>query len=339
VLTFLPNILLLFLAIALLEDTGYMARAAFIMDRFMHGIGLHGKSFIPMLLGFGCSVPAIMATRTLESRRDRLVTMLVLPLCSCGARFPVYALIIPAFFAPGMQSALVLFTIYLIGVVLALLSAKLLRATLLRGETAPFVMELPPYRIPTWRSILIHMWENASQYVRKAGTIILMLSVILWALMSYPKLPGEQAAAYEGDDLASVELAYSFAGRTGQALEPVLRPMGFDWRIGTALIGAMAAKEVFVAQLGIVFALGDDEEEIREPLREQLRANYNPLVGFCIMLFILISAPCVATIAATRKESGQWRWALFQLAALTLMAFAITAGVYQMGRLLGIGVG
>ena len=353
VVIFLPNIIFLFLAIAILEDSGYMARAAFIMDRFMHKIGLHGKSFIPMLIGFGCSVPAIMATRTLENQRDRLTTMLVAPLMSCGARLPIYALIIPAFF-PSQWHAPMLWLIYVIGIALAIILAKILRSTLFRGETEPFVMELPPYRMPTLKSVSLHMWERSWLYLKKAGTIILAVSIVLWALTSYPQKQtfdtdyetriaqaeqqGQQetATALEQQRQAE-ELSHTLAGRIGHGLKPVINPMGFDWRIGTALIGAFAAKEVFVAQLGIVYSLGETEEE-SVSLRDQLRSNYSPLVGFCIMLFCLISAPCMATIAVTRRESNSWKWALFQLGGLTVLAWTITTLVYQLGRAFGIGL-
>jgi len=360
VVVFLPNILLLFLAIAVLEDSGYMARAAFIMDRLMHKIGLHGKSFIPMLIGFGCSVPAIMATRTLENRRDRLTTMLVTPLMSCGARLPIYALIIPAFF-PQVWHASMLWIIYVIGILLAIASAKLLRLTILKGESVPFVMELPPYRMPTIKGVFIHMWERGWLYLKKAGTIILGVSVLLWAMTTFPGLADDEAARFErgrqaiqADDMgeeekgerlaaidheeAEVALQSSVAGRIGHAMEPLLKPMGFDWRIGTALIGAFAAKEVFVAQMGIIYAVGEADEE-SETLREKLKNNYTPLVGFCIMLFCLISAPCMATIAVTKRESNSWRWALFQLGGLTLLAYVLTVFVFQAGSLLYIGLG
>lgn len=488
VLVFLPNILLLFLAISILEDSGYMARAAFLMDRLMHKIGLHGKSFIPMLLGFGCSVPAIMATRTLESRRDRIATMLVVPLMSCSARLPIYALIIPAFFPKSLQAPILL-TLYCIGIVLAILGAKILRATFFKGENQPFVMELPLYRVPTIRATLTHMFERSWLYCKKAGTIILSLSIILWAMTSYPKktiferdygaeqaavqqvfldkvqqlnvplglsaeskllsqaimweltMAAEQrkyyedqpqfAAAQEAQDAAigellrsqdgavlahfldfrdrvaaardnfalavnemalkeglpgyaaleqehnaviaaienedpdafatavryldevkgpfegeleaiarargAEELAYSVTGRVGRAIEPLLKPMGFDWRIGTALIGALAAKEVFVAQMGIVFSVGEADEG-SEALRFRLRQNYSPLVAFCIMLFCLVSAPCMATIAVTKRESNSWKWALFQLGSLTVLAYVLTVVVFQVGTLLGIAV-
>lgn len=356
VLVFLPNILLLFLAIAVLEDTGYMARAAFIMDRVMHKMGLHGKSFIPMLIGFGCSVPAIMAARTLDNRRDRLATIMVTPLMSCGARLPIYALIIPAFFPKAWQAP-VLWGVYVTGIALAILSAKLLRGTVLRGATVPFVMELPPYHLPTLRGVLTHTWERGRLYLKKAGTIILGISILLWWLTSYPKrtefpadyealtrqaaalaAPGEAEAKLK--ELAarrgSEELAFSYAGRIGQLLEPAIRPLGFDWKIGTALIGAFAAKEVFVSQMGIVYsveAAGDDSAA----LGARLGKSYSPLVALCIMLFCLISAPCMATIAVTKKETGSWGWALFQLGGLTALAYIVTFAVFQGGKLAGFG--
>jgi len=333
VVIFLPNIMLLFMGISLLEDSGYMPRAAFIMDRLMQKLGLQGKSFIPMLIGFGCSVPAIMATRTIENRRDRLVTMLVVPLMSCGARFPIYALIIPAFFPEKVHGSM-LFLMYIIGILLAIGSAKLLRITVLKGPTFPLIMELPPYRLPTLKAILMHMWEKSWLYLKKAGTVILGISIILWALTSYPKKA--ELTAVTPEAAQAEELAYSIVGRVGHAIEPVIKPMGFDWRIGTAMIGAFAAKEVFVAQMGIIYSVGEADEE-SGALRAKLQRNYTPLVGFSLMLFMLISAPCMATIAVTKQESGRWRWALFQLGALTLMAYLISVVVYQVGSLFGFG--
>lgn len=359
VVVFLPNILLLFLAISILEDSGYMARVAFIMDRVMHKIGLHGKSFIPMLIGFGCSVPAIMATRTLENRRDRLTTMLVTPLMSCGARLPIYLLIIPAFF-PQKWHAPMLWLIYVIGILLAVVTAKLLRSTLFKGASVPFVMELPPYRMPTPQGVLIHMWERGWLYLKKAGTIILGVSILMWAMTTFPGLPDSDAARLErerqtvhienvsneekGKRLIAIDnqegeeaLRHSIAGSIGHAVEPLLEPIGFDWKIGTALIGAFAAKEVFVAQMGIIYSVGKADEE-SETLREKLKSTYNPLIGFCIMLFCLISAPCMATIAVTGRESGSWKWAMLQLGGLTLLAYALTFIVFQTGSLLGVGI-
>ena len=336
VLVFLPNIIMLFLAIAILEDSGYMARAAFVMDRIMHKIGLHGKSFIPMLIGFGCSIPAIMATRVLENRRNRLTTIMVVPLMSCGARLPIYTLIIPAFFAPQWHG-LMLWLIYLIGIVLAIACAKVLRLTLFKGETTPFVMELPPYRIPTLKAVLIHMWGRAWLFLKKAGTIILLISIILWAATSYPK-PGEKSlVGLDEGQIRETEIAYSVMGRIGRGLEPVIKPLGFDWRIGTALLGGLGAKEVFVAQMGILYSLGGTEDgdggSTAEALRERLQERYSPLVAFCIMLFTLISAPCIATFAITRRETNSWGWALFQFFGLTILAYVITFIIYQIGNL------
>jgi ferrous iron transport protein B len=225
-----------------------------------------------------------------------------------------------------------LWIIYMIGIVLAIFTAKLLRTTVFKGEAAPFVMELPPYRLPTPRSVLFHMWERGWLYLKKAGTIILGISIVLWAMTNYPKKPESVDAG------PKTELEYSIAGRIGHAMEPILKPMGFDWRIGTALIGAFAAKEVFVAQMGIVYSVGEADEE-SQALRDKLRDNYSPLVGFCIMLFCLISAPCMATIAVTKRESNSWGWALFQLGGLTFLAYVLTVIVYQAGSLIGIGVG
>ncbi len=354
VLVFLPNILLLFLAIAFLEGTGYMARAAFIMDRMMAKIGLHGKSFIPMLLGFGCSVPAIMATRTLENWRDRLTTILVIPFMSCGARLPIYSLLIPAFF-PQAWRAPMLWLIYLIGILFAVMAAKFLRNTIFKGENVPFVMELPSYRMPTLRSVLLLMWERAREYVKKAGTIILGASIILWALAEYPKLPegaerqdaavaaAVATAEAEGEaggenKLAAERLAYSYTGRIGHLLEPVLRPLGFDWRIATAIIGSFAAKEVFVAQMGIVFAVGEggegEDEQAEETLRDKLRELYTPLQAFCMMIYCLLSMPCIATLAVAYRETRGWKYPLAMLIGYTLIAYVATMIVYQVGSVL-----
>ncbi|MEG2074985.1 MAG: ferrous iron transport protein B, partial [Victivallaceae bacterium] len=356
VLSFLPNILFLFLAIAFLE--GYMARAAFIMDGCMHKFGLHGKSFIPMLLGFGCTVPAVMATRTIESRRDRLTTIMILPLMSCGARLPIYSLIIPAFFSESLQAA-VLWIIYIIGVLLALLAARLLKSTLFKGDDEVFVMELPPYRMPTLRSLLIHGWERTIMYLRKAGTLILGASIILFIINTYPK-KGElskdyrqlieevnasgQNEAVKAESVAKLRaeqssemLSYTIAGRIGNTLSVAMAPLGFDWRSSSALIGAFAAKELFVAQLGIVFAVGDMEaEEGQNKLTDSIREAYTPLQGFCMMLFCLISMPCVATVAVVRRETESWALTLGQLFGLTLAAYIVTLIVYQSGLFLGL---
>lgn len=331
VLVFLPNILLLFMAISILEDTGYMARAAFVADRIMHRIGLHGKSFIPMLIGFGCTVPAIMACRILENRRNRITTILVLPLFSCGARMTIYALFIPAFFALEWRGGMMLL-IYFIGIFLAVVSAKVLRITLLKGETTPFVMELPPYRIPTLQAILIHMWERGWLYLKKAGTVILVISIILWFAGNFPSPAKEKIQLLETQAAGQKKLQYSVIGRVGAALEPIFRPLGFDRKVVTALIGSVAAKEVFVAQMGITYAIS--EHNNISVLQERLRTDYTPLQAFCIMLFCLISAPCIATLAITRAETGRWAWAVFQWVGLTALAYVITFVVYQVGSFL-----
>jgi len=371
VLVFLPNILLLFLGIAFLEDSGYMARAAFIMDKIMHKIGLHGKSFIPMLVGFGCTVPGILATRTLENRRDRLTTMLVLPLMSCGARFPIYVLIIPAFFPIPWIQSLILWGIYLFGIILAGILAKILRHTILKGEDTPFVMELPPYRMPTFIGILHHMWERSWSYIKKAGTIILSISIIIWIASTYPQktnfdidqqiqtMNESKRIEFISEELDSISLEernkitekeinsiveskiemiraqesleYSCIGRIGKILEPIVRPMGFDGRIATALIGAFAAKEVFVAQLGIIFSTGDADTTT---LQNKLSKSYTPLVAICILLFCLIASPCMGTVAVMARESGSWGWAMLQFWGLTAIAYVIVTIVYQVGSLL-----
>jgi ferrous iron transport protein B len=332
VIVFLPNILLLFISISILEDTGYMARAAFVMDRIMHKIGLHGKSFIPMLIGFGCSVPAIMGTRILENRRNRLTTILVIPLMSCGAKLTIYALIIPAFFAEKWRGPM-MWLIYLIGIVLAVICIKVLRITIFKGETTPFVMELPPYRVPTLKSVCIHMWQRGWLYLRKAGTIILAISIILWAAGSYPKPDEKSLVGLNHTEVQQKKLEYSVIGRIGRTIEPVIRPLGFDWKIGTALIGATVAKEVFVSQLGIVYAVSSDEDS-SQTLRQKLQAHYTSLTGFCIMLFCLIYAPCAATVAITKSETNSWGWALFQFFGLTVLAYIVTLIVYQLGSLI-----
>jgi len=357
VIVFLPNIVLLFLGLAFLEDTGYMARAAFLTDRLMHRFGLHGKSFIPMLSGFGCSVPGIMATRTLENPRDRIVTMLVLPLMSCGARLTIWMLLIPAFFPPAWRAPMLWF-IYAVGIGMALVLALVLRKTLLRGEDAPFVMELPPYRLPTLRSVIVKMTERASLYLRKAATTILAISILLWAATSFPKpahyqidaqiASGQIAVSATGEagdgqnrlseqDVAnrrkSEDLGNSVAGRIGRGLEPAFRPLGFDWKILTAMIGAFAAKEIFVAQMGIVYSIADADKG-SEGLRAILARDYSPLVGLSMMIFLLIGTPCMATVVVTRKESGKWSYALLQLGGLTGIAYVLSLLVYQAGRLL-----
>ena len=357
VLVFLPNILFLFFAIALLEDSGYMARAAFVMDGVMRRFGLQGRSFVPLVLGFGCTVPAIMATRCIESERDRKTTIMVLPLMSCGARLPIYALIIPAFFAAKYQ-AFVMWLIYLIGVAIALVAARILKSTLFKGDGEIYLMELPPYRMPTIRSLLLHMWDRGRMYVQKAGTIILATSIVLYICNTWPEktdfakdydkaaqsvrenTPDGEArenalSALENEKRAEM-MEYTISGRIGHALEPVFRPIGFDWKLTTASIGALAAKEVFVSQLGILYAEGETDEE-SVPLREQLVKNYTPLQAFCIMLFCLLSIPCLATLAILRRELNSWKLTVAEGCGMFVLAYCVTFLVYQLGSLLGIG--
>jgi ferrous iron transport protein B len=332
VLVFVPQIMLLFLAISLLEDSGYMSRAAFVVDKLMHHIGLHGKSFIPMLIGFGCTVPAIMATRTLESRRDRLTTMLVTPLMSCGARLPVYVLLAGAFFAPQVAGK-VIFSVYLLGVLLAIVMARVFRSTILRGPLTPFVMELPPYRMPTLKGTLLHMWERAWCYVKKAGTVILAASVIIWALLTYPQPPA-------GTDLAGEpEIAYTVAGRIGHILEPAIRPLGFDWKVGISLTAGLAAKEIVVSTLATTYSIGESEESGAPAVREALRQDpiFSPLVAYALMIFVLIYPPCIASMVVLWREAGSWKWLAFAVLYTIALAWLMSFIVYQGGRLLGFG--
>ena len=413
VLVFLPNILLLFLAIAFLEDSGYMARAAYLADNFMKYIGLHGKSFVPMIIGFGCGIPAIMATRTLSSRKERLITMFIIPWMSCGARVPIYMLLVPAFF-PEAYQAWVMWGLYVLGIIVAIIVAKIMSVFVIREENAPFIIELPPYRFPTFRTVGIHTIERGWMYLKKAGTILLGISIVLWALATFPVLPESESAKFEAqrapiaqkldelkeanselealakdrdgvqeerdgveedsaladadkekklteldgqltkfneqlaayDDLtgqieeidnqeAEEKLANSYAGRLGHAMVPVIRTMGFDWKIGTAIVGALAAKEVFVAQMGIVYSIGEADEE-SESLRDIMKKNYPPLVGLSILVFCLLSAPCVATFAIMVKEAG-WGWAFAQFITCTIVAWVISTLIFQIGTYLQIG--
>jgi ferrous iron transport protein B len=337
VLTFLPNILMLFLAIAFLEDSGYMARAAFVMDHLMHRIGLHGKSFIPMLLGFGCSVPAIMATRMLEDRRDRIATILVIPLMSCSARLPVYTLLAGAFFTPRAAGK-VIFSIYTIGLLLAFAFARLFRRYVVPGPVTPFVIELPPYRVPTARGALIHTWERGSMFVRKAGTVILAASVIIWALSRFPTPTTSSPGVASAPSTSAAQLGDSYAGRIGKALAPMLRPVGLgDWKLATALLFGVSAKEVVVSTLGTLYSL-DTEEKNVDALREALHRDphLSRLKAYSMMLFVLIYVPCIPTIAVVARESGHWLWALFHVGYTTLLAWIASFIVYQGGCLLGL---
>ncbi|HEY9115557.1 MAG TPA: ferrous iron transport protein B, partial [Bacteroidales bacterium] len=367
VIVFLPNILILFFFITLMETTGYMARVAFIVDKLMHKIGLHGKSFIPMLMGFGCNVPAIMATRTIENKNDRMVTMLILPFMSCSARYPVYVLIISAFFTA--YKGTILFGIYLIGILLAGIVAWVMKKTIFKVETIPFVMELPPYRIPTVRSVLKQTWFKGEQYLRKMGTIILVASIIIWALGYFPtgkeidQEMNKKIATYEatvidanaenesiisGFELERQRLKQenSYIGRLGKFIEPIIRPLGFDWKMGVSLIAGSAAKEVVISTMGVIYQTDPNvnenqslisriQDEKYESGPKKGQSVFTPLVAFSFMLFILIYFPCIAVIAAIKNESGQWKWSAFLAVYTTALAWTVSFITFQIGSLLG----
>ncbi len=382
VIVFLPNILILFFFITLMEASGYMARIAFIVDKLMHKVGLHGKSFIPMLMGFGCNVPAIMATRTIENKNDRLVTMLILPFMSCSARYPVYILLISAFFTEFRGT--ILFAIYLAGIMLAGAVAWILKKTIFKVETVPFVMELPPYRVPTIRSVLKQTWFKGEQYLRKMGTIILAASIIIWALSYFPR--GEKIdiaidqkieqtekifasemnkASFHEEEIASLELekaasiqeinlerqhlkqAHSLIGRLGKFIEPVIRPLGFDWKMGISLIAGSAAKEIVISTMGVLYQTdpsADENINLIDKIKEQKYTEgkrsgqpvFTPLVALSFMLFILIYFPCIAVVAAIKNESGKWKWSVFLTVYTTVLAWIVSFLTYQGGTLLGL---
>ena len=306
VIVFLPQILILYTFISIMEDSGYMARAAFIMDKLMHGMGLHGKSFIPLIMGFGCNVPAVMATRTVESRRSRLITMLVLPLMSCSARLPIYIMITGAFFAVKYQS-LVMISLYFIGIVLSVIVSRLLSTFVIKGEDTPFVMELPPYRFPTAKAIFRHTWEKGKQYLKKMGGVILVASIIVWAL------------GYFGTSGVAESLEESFIGMLGKAIEPLFVPQGFNWRLDVSLIAGVGAKEIVASTIGVLYG--------------EAAFDFTPLVAYSFLLFVLIYFPCIATIVAIKNESGSWRWAMFAALYTTGLAWVVSALFYQIGSL------
>ncbi len=363
VIVFLPNILILYAFISFMEDSGYMARAAFIMDKVMHKMGLHGKSFIPLVMGFGCNVPAILATRTIESRNSRMVTMLINPFMSCSARLPVYLLFVGVFFKS--YASLALFGLYFTGILLAVISARLFKRFLFPKEDTPFVMELPPYRMPTLKAVTIHMWDKSQQYLKKMGGVILIASIIIWFLGYFPQ-DKEREASFDAK-VASVELQYenkaidenqkveqigtiendrniahqenSYIGRVGKAIEPIMSPLGFDWKISVSLLSGMAAKEVVVSTLGVLYTGDSDNQETLETrLSSETKADgsltFTPLVVVSLLLFVLIYFPCVATIAAIKEESGSWKWGAFSIIYTTLLAWVVSFLVYQIGSLL-----
>jgi ferrous iron transport protein B len=338
VVIFLPQILILYLFLGLLEDSGYMARAAFIMDRLMSRVGLHGKSFIPLLSSFACAIPGIMATRTVENPKDRLVTILVAPLMSCSARLPVYTIMIAVLMpvASAWQKAGIMLSMYMVGIVAAFGMAWLFKRTLLKGETPMLLLEMPPYRMPSLKTILLRMVERSGIFLRRAGTIILALSVLLWALSTYPKPTSPDTPAAEA-------IAHSYAGKLGHAIEPLIAPLGYDWKIGIGLIGSFAAREVFVGTMAIVYNVENEDEDNIEPLRDTMSAEkrpdgtpvFTPLVCIGLMVFYVLAMQCVSTLAIVKRETNSWRWPMFQLGYMTVLAYLGALIVYQGGRLLG----
>jgi ferrous iron transport protein B len=374
VVVFVPQIGMLFFFIALLEDVGYLARVAFVIDRLMGRVGLHGKAFVPMLSGFACAIPAVMATRTIESPRDRLITMLTLPMVSCSARLPVYALVTAVVFAADQRvfgilsvGAVVLFCMYALSVVATLGAAAVLRRTVLRGPRLPLLLELPPYRVPVWRNVVMVTWRRVRRFLEDAGTIILTMTIILWALLSFPRSADidarfdasrtellaatidadtrEASLAQLDGQQAGEQLRYSVAGRMGRIIEPVIEPLGFDWRIGVGILGAFAAREVFVSTLGIVFGIEEADEKsvsLRSSLQNAQRPDgsplMSPLTGVSLMVFFVLACQCMSTLVVVRKESGTWRWPVFMFGYMSVLAYVASLTVYQVGSALGWGV-
>ena len=335
VIVFLPQILILYFFISFMEDSGYMARAAFIMDKLMHRMGLHGKSFIPLIMGFGCNVPAVMATRTIESRRSRLITMMILPFMSCSARLPIYIMITGTFFALQYRS-LVMISLYVVGIIVAVVVSKLLSTMVIKGEDTPFVMELPPYRMPTGKAIARHTWEKGKEYLKKMGGIILVASIIVWALGYFPHQ--DQLSRQQQQE-------QSYMGRMGKAIEPIFSPQGFNWKLDVSLIAGVGAKEIVASTIGVIYSDDDsfaDDDSFSEDgekysrLRSRMLADgVTPLAGYCYLLFVLLYFPCMATIVAIKNETGSWRWAIGAAVYTTLLAWVVSAIVYQVGCLFG----
>ena len=344
VVVFLPNILILFFCIALFEDTGYMARAAFLMDKIMHLVGLHGKSFIPMLMGFGCNVPAIMASRTLESKTDRILTILITPFMSCSAKLPVYIVLAGAFF--GRRAGTVIFAVYMLGIVLSILTGRLFRSTLFKGADAPFVMELPPYRVPMFKSLVIHMWDRSKLFLKRMGGVILIGSIVIWVLANFPRLPDTDAGmppqttiqsplpSPAEQPLEARQASYSLLGRMGRGVAPFFEPIGVDWRGGIALLSGFVAKEIVVSTLGVLHAVTENTEA--DALQTALRsAGMTPLSALSMMVFVLLYLPCLATVAAIRRETGSAGWMWFSIFYSTSLAWLMAFLIFQGGQLLG----
>jgi ferrous iron transport protein B len=352
ILVFLPQICLLFLFLTILEDVGYLARAAFLVDRVMRGVGLHGKAFIPLMSSFACAIPGIMATRTIESRRDRMVTILVAPLMSCSARLPVYALMIGAF-VPERWEWLTLLSMYALSVTAALLMALLLRKTIFRGAPSTFILELPRYKLPSPKSVARTVFDRGAVFVKQAGTVILAMSVVLWFLAYFPRSDEVKAEAEarlaRGEDEAGVrrweagtQVRQSFAGRMGRAIEPALEPLGFDWKLGIGIVSSFAAREMLVSSLGIVYGLGE-VDETSVALRDHLRGARGPdgrpftwLTAVSLMVFFVLCCQCMSTLAVVKRETNSWRWPLFMFGYMTVLAYLGSLAVYQGGLALGL---
>ncbi len=334
VIVFLPNILILYIFISFMEDSGYMARAAFIMDKLMHKMGLHGKSFIPMIMGFGCNIPAIMSTRTIEDRKSRLITMLIIPLMSCSARIPVYLILIGAFFPT--KAPFILLFLYVLGMVLAILLAKIFSKFIVRGESMPFVMELPPYRMPTTKSVIRHAWEKGKEYLKKMGTTILFASILIWALGYYPQ--------HDAFNNPKQQIENSYLGRIGKTIEPVMAPCGFDWKQSVSLLSGAFAKEIVASTMGVLYSSSEESEQVKQIIEEDngsdlrisrlIHNNMTPLSAFCMLIFVLLYMPCLSTVVAIKAETGKWRLALFVVCYTICLAWICSTIVYQIGSLI-----
>ena len=344
VLVFLPQICILFFFLSILEDSGYLARAAFVMDKLMGKVGLPGKAFVPMLSAHACAIPAIMATRVIEGRRDRLATILVLPLMTCSARLPVYAIVTAVLFADRpVLGGLTFAGAYALGIVMAILTSWLFRRTILRGESRPLVLELPTYKMPSLANALLAMRDRGLVFLTKAGSVILVISLSMWAMATYPRMPAEQARGVAAKDVQAIELEYSVAGRLGKAVEPVFRPLGFDWKMDVGVLTSFAARETFVSTLAVVYGVGSEGEtgSLREALRSQRRSDGTPVFGLAtalpLLVFYVLAMQCLATQAVTRRETGSWTWAAFQLGYMTVLAYS--AAFVTRLVLLSFGVG
>jgi ferrous iron transport protein B len=352
VVIFLPQILLLFLFISILEDTGYMSRAAFLLDKLMRGVGLHGKAFLPLLSSFACAIPGIMSARTIENPKDRLATIMIAPFMSCSARLPVYTLMIAAFFSGqyifGFLSvgAVLILAMYSLGIIVAIIVAFILKRTILKAPPAPFVMELPPYRLPNLKTVMLNMFSRAGIFLKRAGTVILAISILLWALAAFPRQEKSTTGEISGNKSESVQLKNSYAGKLGKIIEPVIQPLGFDWKTGIALIASFAAREVLVSTLSIIYNVDekDANEEspslinaVRDAKKDEGTKAWTPLTALTMMVFFVLAMQCMSTVAVVRRETNSWAWTIFMVSYMTLLAYFAAFLTFQGGRLLGFG--